>query len=79
MKVYIVAYSYDWNEGNRLFRTIEELETWFRDEFEIGDAPAWSEAFNKAIENEIDGHWKSLQVLTLDTETLEMTDKLPTL
>lgn len=63
--LYIVAFSYDWEEGFVSFTSEPKLVSWLREQFELDDEiPAWSDRFWRDLNSEYnEGDWKSCQIL----------------
>lgn len=78
-EIYVIAYSHDWNEGHVVKRTRKSAIEFLDEELEVTtdldedeemelDSSSWWRAANEAYEN---GKWKSLQLIRIDTVSLE--------
>lgn len=65
--IWIVSYSYDWEDAFATFRNLSSLEAWIRENFDLSpDLPAWSREFWSAhVDAYNAADWKSFQVLEI--------------
>lgn len=67
---FIIAGSHDWSEFHNKCDTVEDLESALRADFGIPDGVApWTEDFWEGVTSQLDGPYKSFQILRYDAES----------